>query len=157
MNFVEIEFDGIEKDENLIKLAQKVYKVCFEHENILNKNLYINLILTTPSKIRELNKSYRDIDKETDVLSFPMFERGEVEGFSAKPWQEALGDVVVSIDRVKEQAVEYGHSFEREFCYMLVHGFCHLMGEDHIIEEEKAHMRKKEEEILSILGITREN
>ena len=69
--------------------------------------------------------------------------------------EEALGDIVVSIARVKEQAMDYGHSFERELAYMIVHGFYHLMGEDHMNQDEKARMRKKEENVLEQLDITR--
>ena len=70
--------------------------------------------------------------------------------------EDTLGDIIISIQRVKEQAEEYGHSFERELAYMLVHGFYHLMGEDHMEEDEKACMREKEEKVLSILNITRD-
>jgi len=72
-------------------------------------------------------------------------------------YEDVLGDIIISIDRVKEQAEEYGHSFEREFAYMIVHGFYHLMGYDHIKEEDKAIMRPKEEKVLNKLGITRED
>ena len=86
------------------------------------------------------------------------FEKEEIpELMSANKFQieEVLGDIIISIDRVKEQAIEYGHSFEREFAYMLVHGFYHLMGYDHIEEADKLEMRKKEEEMLNSLKITR--
>ena len=69
--------------------------------------------------------------------------------------QDIMGDIIISIERVEEQAQEYGHSFEREFAYMLVHGFYHLRGYDHMVEEEKAQMREKEENVLSQLNITR--
>ena len=109
--------------------------------------------------IRRTNKTYRNIDKETDVLSFPMFEKEElqekIKNGQPFPVKEALGDVMISIERVKEQAQEYGHSFQRELAYMLVHGFYHLMGYDHIEEEDKKQMRNKEEVILNILHITR--
>ena len=70
--------------------------------------------------------------------------------------EDVLGDIVISIDQVQKQAEEYGHSFEREFAYMIVHGFYHLMGYDHIKEEDKQKMRPKEEKILKLLDITRE-
>ena len=107
--------------------------------------------------IRKLNKEYRNIDKETDVLSFPMFEKNEIPSLKKLEYEEALGDIVISIDRVKQQAVEYGHSFERELSYMLVHGFYHLMGEDHIKDEDKVIMRAKEENVLNKLNIVRGN
>ena len=112
--------------------------------------------ITNPENIRELNKQYRNIDKETDVLSFPMFEKNEIANLKNLEYEEALGDIVISIERVKEQAIEYGHSFERELSYMLVHGFYHLMGEDHIKEEDKIIMRAKEENVLEQLNIVRD-
>ena len=109
-------------------------------------------------QIRELNKQYRNIDKETDVLSFPMFEKDElVQKIKEKLFEheDVLGDIVISIPKVEEQAKEYGHSFERELSYMVVHGFYHLMGYDHIKEEDKKEMRPKEEKILNDLKIIR--
>ena len=109
-------------------------------------------------QIRELNKQYRNIDKETDVLSFPMFEKDElVQKIKEKSFEheDVLGDIVISIPKVEEQAKEYGHSFERELSYMVVHGFYHLMGYDHIKEEDKKEMRPKEEKILNDLKIIR--
>ena len=105
--------------------------------------------------IRKLNKEYRNIDKETDVLSFPMFEKSEIPSLKNLEYEETLGDIVISIERVKEQAIEYGHSFERELSYMVVHGFYHLMGEDHIEEKDKIIMREKEEKVLNELKIYR--
>ncbi len=153
----ELNYDGVKKDSKLEPLVNKVITKCFEVEGLLDKNLYVNILLTTPEKIREYNKEYRSIDKSTDVLSFPQFERGEVEQYQSAEWQELLGDMVINVEQVKLQAQEYGHSFEREFCYMIVHSFYHLMGEDHMIEFEKEHMRAKEENILNLLDITREN
>ena len=109
--------------------------------------------------IRVLNKEYRNIDKETDVLSFPMFEKYEIDEIIKKGKKllvkETIGDIIISVEKVKEQAKEYGHSFERELSYMLVHGFYHLMGYDHIEEEDKKIMRPKEEKILEDLNILR--
>ena len=127
-------------------------------ENLMNKNLYINIILTTPEEIRKYNKQYRNIDKETDVLSFPIFEKEEIEKIqkNGNEVPEVLGDLIISMKQVARQAEEYGHSFERELAYMVVHGFYHLMGYDHIEEEDKKEMRLKEENILTILKINRE-
>ena len=150
----EINFLEIEEKEEYVKTVQKVFEACFKEENFSDKNLYINVILTNPENIRKLNKEYRNIDKETDVLSFPMFEKEELEKIELNHI-EVLGDIVISIERVKEQAEEYDHSFEREFAYMLVHGFYHLMGYDHIEEIDKKQMREKEENILNKLNIKR--
>lgn len=140
--------------ENLIN---NVLKKAFEEEKLNETNIYINIILTNSKNIKETNKKYRDIDKETDVLSFPMFEKDEIEDLknNANLIPEVLGDIMISIERVEEQAKEYGHSFERELSYMLIHGFYHLMGYDHIVEEDKQEMRTKEEHVLNLLNITR--
>ncbi len=154
MNF-ELNYDGVRKSCKLIPLIERVIDTCFEVEGLLDKNLYVNILLTTPEKIKEYNKEYRNIDKSTDVLSFPQFEKGEVKKYKKQDWKELLGDMVINVEQVKKQAKEYGHSFEREFCYMIVHSFYHLMGEDHMVEEEKKHMRKKEEFVLDKLDIKR--
>ena len=149
---VEIEYREVEQDSNKDELINQVINKCFEVEKLQNTNLYVSIILTTPSNIRQINKEYRNIDKETDVLSFPMFEKDEIRSVTQ---EEALGDIIISVERVKEQAKEYGHSFERELAYMLVHGFYHLMGEDHIEEADRVIMREKEENVLNKLNITR--
>lgn len=156
---VAIHFDEIEENKEYEDKVMQVIEKCFEEEKIKNLNLYISITLTTPSKIKKLNKEYRNIDKETDVLSFPMFEKYELDRIVQKqeklPLEETIGDIVISVERVTEQAKEYEHSFERELSYMLVHGFYHLMGYDHIEEEDKKIMRPKEEKILSELNILR--
>ena len=158
----EIEYLEIEENEEWEKLINKVLTECFKTENMENYKLYISVTLTNPKNIKKLNNQYRNIDKETDVLSFPMFEKEELEDFEGiipdkdLQYEETLGDIVISVERVKTQAIEYGHSFERELSYMLVHGFYHLMGEDHIKEEEKVIMRSKEENILKRLNIVRD-
>jgi len=119
-----------------------------------NYKLYISVTLTNPKNIKKLNNQYRNIDKETDVLSFPMFEKDEIQLISTQ-YREVLGDAMISIERVQAQAEEYEHSFERELSYMVVHSFYHLIGYDNMIEEEKAEMRKKEENVLELLKIIR--
>lgn len=143
------------KNEEIIK---KVLEKCFKEEKLDSNKWIITVTLTTSDDIQEINKEYRNIDKATDVLSFPMFEKEELNNCRKnqdKQNQDILGDIIISIDKVKEQAIEYGHSFERELSYMLVHGFYHIMGYDHIEEEDKKEMRPKEEKILEELKITR--
>ncbi len=147
MEFSEVNFLDIEENEEYLDIVNKVLIKCFESE-LKNKKLTVNITLTDPKNIQNLNKQYRNIDKPTDVLSFPMFEKEELENLENENYY-ILGDIVISIERVKEQAIEYEHSFERELSYMVVHGFCHLLGYDHIDENDKKIMRKKEEEILS--------
>ncbi len=155
----QIEYLDIEKKEEYEQIIGKVIKKCYEIEKIEKSKLYVSITLTNPENIRKINKEYRNIDNETDVLSFPMFEKEELCNKIAKKEYEnedILGDIVISIKRVEQQAIEYGHSFQRELSYMLVHGFYHLMGEDHIKEEDKKQMRKKEEIVLNSLEIARE-
>lgn len=153
-NIVQINYDGLEENLEYEKTIEQVVQACFQEEKLNSKNLYINIILTTPANIKNINKQYRDIDKETDVLSFPMFEKDEIQKINTQI-QEVLGDIIISIEKVKEQAVDYGHTFTRELAYMVVHGFYHLMGYDHMEEEDKKQMRSKEETILNKLEITR--
>ena len=154
----EIVYDGIDEKEEYKNVIEKVLSQCFEEEKLEDSKLCVTVTLTTPKTIQEINKQYRNIDRATDVLSFPMFEKDELD----KKIQEndfenedILGDIVVSVEKVKEQAIEYEHSFERELSYMIVHGFYHLMGYDHIEEDDKKVMREKEENILRKLDITR--
>lgn len=154
---VEIEYLDLETNEEYEKVINKVLEECFSVEDLLNSKLYISITLTNPENIKRLNNEYRNINKETDVLSFPMFEKNEIASLKNIEYEEALGDIVISLERVKEQAIEYGHSFERELAYMVVHGFYHLMGEDHIEDEDKLVMRAKEENVLEKLNILRKN
>ncbi len=156
----EISYLNVEKgQEDWEAIVKKVLDKCFEEEGLLDSKLIMTITFTTPEEIRKINKKYRKIDKATDVLSFPMFEKDELDEKIKSGdflYEDVLGDVIISIEKVREQAKEYGHSFERELSYMLVHGFYHLMGYDHIEEEDKKIMRPKEEKILNELKITRE-
>lgn len=113
----------------------------------------ISVTFVTPEEIRELNGQYRGKDAVTDVLSFPQFddwddlpETGEI----------ALGDVVICMERAREQAEEFGHSLRREALYLFVHSVYHLLGYDHMEEREKQQMRQKEEAVMAQLGVVRE-
>lgn len=157
-NLLELYYKNIKEKDEYKELIETVVKTCFKVEKIDKINLYISVTLTTPEEIRKINNEFRSIDKETDVLSFPMFEKNEIDELvQAQDNQipETIGDIVISIDRVTEQAKEYGHSFERELAYMVVHGFYHLMGYDHMQEDEKQVMREKEENVLKLLDINR--
>lgn len=152
----QIDFLDIEENDEYISIIEKVIEECFKTENLLDTKLYMSVILTNPKNIQEMNNTYRKINKETDVLSFPMFERDDIPEKISKEIEEPLGDIVISIEKVKEQAEEYGHSFERELAYMVVHGFYHLMGYDHIELVDRQEMREKEEAVLNKLNITRD-
>ena len=155
----EIIYQEIEEKKEYEKIIKKVLEQCFKEEKLEKAKLCITVTLTTPQVIREINKMYRNIEKETDVLSFPMFEKDELDKKILEndfKYEDMLGDIVICIEKVEEQAKEYGHSFARELSYMLVHGFYHLMGYDHIKEEDKIKMRPKEEKILADLKINRD-
>ena len=157
---IDIEYLNVEPNEKYEEIISKVLNKCFEEENLPQNKLSVSITLTDLKNIRNLNCKHRNIDKETDVLSFPMFEKEEIDKKVAKndfQIEDILGDMVICIPKVEEQAEEYGHSFERELSYMVVHSFYHLMGYDHMEEEPKKEMRQKEEYILKQLGITREN
>ena len=113
MEIAEINFLDIEENVEIENLIKRVAEKCFEIEGLKEKNLYLSVILTDPKNIRITNKKFRNIDKETDVLSFPMFEKDEIKNLTGK-YPEALGDIMISVERVEAQAKEYGHSFERE-------------------------------------------
>lgn len=154
----EIEYLDLDENEEYEKIIKPVLEECYKEEKLEDSKLTIQITLTNPENIRKLNKQYRNIDKETDVLSFPMFEREEIDSKVKNQdfqYEDILGDMVISIERVEEQAKEYGHSFKRELSYMVVHSFYHLMGYDHIEENDKVEMRSKEDVILNRLGITR--
>ncbi len=152
---VEINYEDI---ENLAeeKLIEKVVSTVLEMEKI-KKKLDVYITLTNNENIRKINAEHRQIDKATDVLSFPMFDRSEIDSLKVDDeMEDILGDIIVSVEKVREQAEEYGHSFERELAYLVTHGMLHLLGYDHMIDEEKVVMRKREEEILGVLDITRD-
>jgi len=154
MELTEINFLDVDETKEYDEIVGQVINKCFEEENLLNKKLYVNIVLTTAENIRNINREHRGIDKETDVLSFLMFEANEIENINPET-EDVLGDVVISLEQIKKQAKEYGHTLERELAYMLVHSFYHLMGYDHMKEEDKKTMRAKEDIILEKLNITR--
>ena len=126
--------------------------------------LCVEVAFVDGEEIQRLNREMRNIDKVTDVLSFPTLDgiKGQALYGDDYPYEIdeegnlVIGSIAICCDRAKEQAEEYGHSYKRELHYLLVHGIMHCLGYDHMTEEEKAEMRKKEEYILSKLGITRE-
>lgn len=121
----------------------------------LPDELVIGLTFCDDEAIRSINNEYRGINRATDVLSFPLYERDDeielLEGELAP-----FGDIVLSVPHAQAQAAEYGHSVEREVCYLIVHGLMHLAGYDHIEPEDKVEMRAAEEALLNAVGVTRE-
>ena len=129
--------------------------------------IQLNVLLTDNDGIHAYNKEYRKIDRETDVLSFPNLDFDEPGDFEISEDREAdyftkatgeliLGDIIISVDRVKEQAESYGHSQKREFAFLVAHSMLHLCGYDHMEEDEAKVMEAKQEQVLASLGITRD-
>ena len=148
------------------EVTDKVMAAVLESENCPYE-AQINLVITDNVGIREVNRQFRQTDRETDVLSFPNAEYPRPSDFSGLEEQSAdyfdpdsgellLGDIMISAEKVKEQARLYNHSEKREFAFLVAHSMLHLCGYDHMEKEEAAVMEQKQEEILKSLGITRE-
>lgn len=118
----------------------------------------VSVTLTDNCKIRDLNYDYRDVDRETDVLSFPLYENGEIDESEIVEGEPVgLGDIVISLEKADEQAKAYGHSFDREIAFLCVHSVLHLLGYDHELgKEQEKDMFERQEKILQKMGITRE-
>ncbi len=149
MSKIEV-FVQVEEEIKELETVEKVLYSAIEKEKL--EDVFFNLIIVDNAYIHELNKNYRNIDRETDVITFAL----EDENSLVLPSTERiLGDVYISIDKAKSQATEYGHSLLRELSFLAVHGFYHLLGYDHMTEEEAKVMFAKQEEVLSTYGITR--
>lgn len=151
MNKIEI-FNQTNEDIKELETVEKVLLKASEKEKL--ENTSFNVIIVDNNYIHELNKNYRNIDRETDVITFAL----EDDDTLVLPEDvRVLGDIYISIDKARSQAEEYGHSFLREICFLAVHGFYHLLGYDHMKPEDEKIMFKKQEEVLEEYGITREN
>ena len=144
-------------DEETIKKLEKLFNQALKYTKQRSKKLSVTLQFVSLEEIHALNKSARGVDRATDILSFPLtfVKAGETIKLSDYPFdvdkqtgELCIGDLVVCLDKIKEQAKEYGHSEMRELCYLFTHGVLHLLGYDHEREEDKEVMRKAEEEIL---------
>ena len=146
-------------------LAREVISFTLDHENCPYES-EVNLTLTDNDGIHEINKMYRQIDRPTDVLSFPMLsyeaagdfsklEDDYDDNFNPDTGEIMLGDIVISVDKVLEQAESYGHTPRREYAFLIVHSMLHLFGYDHMTPEEAAQMEAKQRQILEEMNITR--
>ncbi len=146
-------------DKGLLETMARASSKAAELEGLPDDICQLSVTFVTPVEIHELNRDYRGVDRPTDVLSFPQFEREELVEYindpEEIPGELMLGDVVISKEKAMEQAEEYGHSFERELIYLFTHSVLHLLGYDHEEPEEKTVMRRREEEIMDWLGIPR--
>ena len=149
MNNIEV-FIQVKEEIKELETIKKVLYSAMEKEKL--ENTSFNLIIVNNEYIHELNKTYRKIDKATDVITFAL----EDENTIILPEEERiLGDIYISIEKAKEQAKEYNHSLLRELSFLAVHGFYHLLGYDHQTKEEEKIMFEKQEEVLEAHGITR--
>ena len=144
--------DKIDIKDELYEKIEDIVEEVLDYEGY-SDDYDISISFVDNKEIHELNKQFRGVDRATDVLSFPMlsdeFEDVEYEEMS-------LGDIVVSLERALEQSIEYGHSFEREVCFLVCHSMFHLLGYDHDTDENTREMGEKEEAVLTKLNITRD-
>ena len=156
-----VEIPGVD----LYETAEKVAAAALDYEGCPYE-AEIGILITDNPRIREMNRDHRHVDRETDVLSFPMlefdsasdfskFETGGADCFDPESGELILGDIVISAEKVIEQAGKYGHSNEREYAFLIAHSMLHLMGYDHEVPDEAAVMEEKQKTILSSLGINR--
>lgn len=145
--------DGQALSEEIRKTMERAACRCLETEGVDGQRAELSVTFVDPEEIRVLNRDYRGVDKVTDVLSFPQFE-----GADEMPQQGelCLGDVVICREKAAGQAEEFGHSFEREIIYLFTHSVLHLLGYDHMTDEDKRQMRQREEEVMEYLGIGRQ-
>lgn len=151
------EQDKFEITDKLTDMIEACVKESLSAHEIEDE-VEISVLFTDNPGIREINRDMRDIDRETDVLSFPQYEFSSLGVIEKEGWETeiVLGDIVLSLEKAEEQAKEFGHSFERETGYLTVHSMLHLLGYDHMNDEDKKIMREKEEEILGKLRLTRD-
>ncbi len=149
----------IKNDQRLIKMTPDIRRLIklavlttLEYEGVSAK-AEVSVTFTDNEGIHELNRDYRNIDRPTDVLSFPMYERDEL---ILESGEIMLGDIVISLEKAQAQAAEYGHSFEREVAFLTVHSMLHLLGYDHETSEtDEKEMFGRQEKILTVAGITK--
>ncbi len=142
--------------EDLLETMSKAADLCVQKEGLDEECCGVSVSFVSSEEIHELNREYRGVDRVTDVLSFPQQEDpDEIREMIDMIGACELGDVVICRERAQQQAEEFGHSFERELIYLFVHSILHLLGYDHMQEDEKAVMRAREEEIMDELGIPR--
>lgn len=145
---------------DILSYVTKIAEYILKNEGVDVNKIYISIESATKDEIKNLNAKYRNIDKVTDVLSFPIFEKNELEEISKldnkkKIKEIELGDIVLCLDVIKQQSIEYETGMLREVLYMITHGICHLVGYDHIEESDKVKMRDLEERALNSVNITK--
>lgn len=145
----------IEEEFHIKDLIHKAVEVALASEEAVCP-VVLSMVVTDNGRIRILNAKHRDKDVATDVLSFPGYEKNEWDEIKKSKNPAFIGDIVISKEKVEEQAELYENTFDREFAYLTVHGVLHLMGYDHMEDNDRAVMREKEERILKTLNLDRE-
>lgn len=150
-----INFNDFTNEE--MKNIQKVYSVA-EKELLLSNEMEVNLVIVSPETIKEMNNEYRQVDRVTDVLSFPMLDNIDDlnKECDAILGEVNIGDIYICRERATEQAIEYKHSLKREICFLALHGLLHLLGYDHIKKEDEQIMFQLQDKILQMAKITRD-
>ena len=143
--------DKIKVSKELLNKINDIIVECLHYEGY-DDNYEVSLSFVDNEEIHQLNRDFRGVDRATDVLSFPLL----TDDFDIEIEEESLGDIVISLERALEQSIEYNHSFDREVCFLVCHSMFHLLVYDHDTEENTREMRKKEEDVLNKLNITRE-
>ena len=153
MIYFENSQDTLTVTYKLKRLVRLAVEATLAYEGIA-RDLEVSVTFTDDAGIRKLNRSFRKIDKPTDVLSFPLFDfEGEGDAMSEE-LDDMLGDIVISLERAAAQAEEFGHSFEREVAFLTVHSMLHLLGYDHeTSEEDELDMRRRQTAIMEMLGL----
>lgn len=146
MNYVEVLNDTKDEIEEF-EIIKEFIDFCLDKLRL--KNVLFNVIIIDNERIHELNRTYRNIDRPTDVITFALEDNKQID----LPVIRVLGDVYISIDKAKEQSVSYGHSLKRELCFLAVHGLLHLLGYDHETKEEEEIMFGLQKELLEDYGI----
>lgn len=153
--------DKVEITDAVLELMNKAVRMCLEAEKF-ELPYEISIILTDNNRIREINNEQRNIDKPTDVLSFPIVDmyEGVVKSSEGDIDMDEglviLGDIIISLEKAEEQSIEYGHSFERELIFLLTHGVYHLMGYDHDTSQREEKMLKRQSTVLKTLHLERQ-
>ncbi|HHX61918.1 MAG TPA: rRNA maturation RNase YbeY [Epulopiscium sp.] len=151
--------DWLTKSPNRLEIIESVIKTSIEEEGF-SLEVEVSVTLTDNNEIKQINAEHRGIDRVTDVISFPQIDWTSIElesnDYGNLPGEDIiLGDIVISVDRLIEQAAEYNHSLERELGFLVAHSMFHLLGYDHVSEEEEQEMIHKQEKVLGKLGLVR--
>ena len=148
--------EGEDQEKVYGETMKKALSLILIKEGLEEEGAEVSDSFVTPEEIQTLNLDYRNVDRVTDVLSFPQFDSvDDLIDMAEETGVAELGDVVICMDRAREQAEEFGHPLEREVIYLFVHSILHLLGYDHMEEEEKKEMRAREDEVMNELGIER--